>query len=101
MGEAGYQVRGSSVGWYEELLFVLPFLILVEILDVVFEDQKGWAILTMQFEAAFVIPFDNAVQFLAVLEHNHHGRVRIHLLLVIKALGVGLLRRDALALRRG
>ena len=43
------------------------------------------------------LPLDGAAHLLAVLQHQHHARLVVHLLFVIEALGVGLLRGDGLA----
>src|ERR1039458_2228204 len=54
------------------------------------------ALFADHLDAGFVVPLDEAVHFLAVLQHDHHGRPRLHLLLIIEILGVGLLRRSRL-----
>src|ERR1700734_1096559 len=59
--------------------------------------QIRCAIFADYLDAGFVIPFDNAVYFLAIAQHDHHGSPRLHLLLIIKILGIGLLRRRRLA----
>jgi len=47
-------------------------------------------------DAGLVVPLDDAVHLFAVLQHDHHGRPRLHLLLIIEILRVGLLRRSRL-----
>ena len=58
------------------------------------ENQQIWAVRAVQLNAVLVIPFDGAVQSFAVLQDEHHWRVRVHLLFVIETLGIGLLRRN-------
>ena len=43
-------------------------------------------------QTALVVPLDHAVNFLAVAQHDHHRGFRLHLLLIVKVLGVGLFR---------
>src|SRR5271169_2126218 len=77
------------------LPLVLPFL--EHVLDRGFVDHHiRLAVLTVHLDAIPIIPFDDAVHFLAVAQNDHHRCPRLHLLLVIKILGVGLLRRRGL-----
>src|SRR5450432_1605698 len=47
----------------------------------------------VHLEAASVIPFDGSPNLFAIAKHNYHRRFRLHLLLIIEILRVGLLRR--------
>src|SRR6266545_2184489 len=75
-------------------------LILVHILDVMFENEQVRAFVAVQFDAVFIVPFDCAAQFLIVPQYEDHRSVRVHLLLIIEALRVGLLGRNFLLLPR-
>src|SRR3954465_10061157 len=52
----------------------------------------------IHLEAALVVPLDDAVERLAIAQHEHHRRLRLHLLYVIKVLSVGLVRGNRLLL---
>jgi hypothetical protein len=49
----------------------------------------------------FVVPLDDAVDFLAVAQHDDHRRLGLHLLLIVEILGVGLLGGRGLLGRGG
>ncbi len=54
--------------------------------------QVGGAAGAVDLQAVFVVPLDDAVNFFAVVQDQNHWSFRLHLLLVIKILGVGVLR---------
>jgi len=70
----------------------------VHVLYVMFEHEQVGSLIAMEFYAAPVIPLDAPSKLFAVLKHEDHRSAVIHLLLVIKALGVSLLGRYALAI---
>src|ERR1700675_220164 len=76
--------------------FLTPALVFLEhVLNSWLVNHQVWASVVADYlDAGFVVPFDDAVHFFAVAQHNAHGRSRLHLLLIIKILGVGLLRRS-------
>src|SRR5437764_14735881 len=53
---------------------------------------------TIHLEAALVVPLDDAVERLAIAQHEDTRRLSLQLLYVIKTLGVGLVRRHRLLL---
>src|SRR5579864_2250098 len=77
-----------------ELRLLLIFTLFEHVLDRrLIDHQVRLPVITVHFNAVTVIPLDDAVNFLAVAENNHHGCPRLHLLLVVEIFGVGLLRR--------
>src|SRR5438477_12693437 len=77
------------------LPLVLPFF--KHVLDRGLVDhQIRSAVLPVHLEASPVVPFDDAAYFLAIAKNNHHRRPRLHLLLVIKILGIRLFGRRGL-----
>src|ERR1700686_3948352 len=60
------------------------------------DHQIRLALLPVHLDAVPVVPLDDPAPFLAVAQHDHHRRPRLHLLPIIKILGVGLLRRRQL-----
>src|SRR5271166_4710600 len=78
------------------LLLFASFAFLVQILNAGLVDQQVGRARTVHLQAVLVVPLDGAVDLLAVLQHQHHGGVGLHLFLVIEILGVGLLRRRQL-----
>ena len=84
------EVRGLTPA----VRFSLPavFSLFVHVLYGRFVNQEIGLAISGDFEAALVVPLDHAVNFLTVAEHDHHGRFRLHLLLVVEILRVGLLR---------
>src|ERR1700687_4285069 len=84
--------RAFSAREAGKLPLVLPFF--EHVLDRrLVNHQIRLAVFTVHLDAIPVVPFDDAVYFLAIAQNDHHWRPRLHLLLVIKILGVGLLRR--------
>src|SRR6266511_2592051 len=55
-------------------------LILVHILDVMFENEQVRAFVAVQFDAVFIVPFDCAAQFLIVPQYEDHRSVRVGML---------------------
>src|ERR1700722_535106 len=76
--------------------FLPPALVFLEhVFNSGLVNHQVWApVVADYFDAGLVVPFDDAVHFFAVAQHNHHRRSRLHLLLIIKILGVGLLWRS-------
>src|ERR1051326_1532799 len=70
---------------------------LEHVFDVVFEEHDVGRALAVDLQGVAVVPLDGALDLLAVREHDDHQRVPVHLLLVIKNLGVGLGGRNLLA----
>jgi len=68
---------------------VLAFL--EHVLDGGLVDHQVGGAGAVQLDAMFVVPFDIAVNFLAVAQHDDHGSLGLHLLLIIIIFGVGLL----------
>lgn len=68
------------------------FALFVHVLDRRFVDQQIGLAISGDFEAALVVPLDHAVNFLAIAQHDHHGSLRLHLLLVVEVFRVSLLR---------
>src|SRR5580704_4241025 len=61
------------------------------------DHQVRPAIVADHFDTSLVVPLDRTMHFLAVLQHDYHRRLRLHLLLVIKVFGIRLLRRRCLS----
>src|SRR5208283_1762586 len=96
-GEFRWKVSRSRSSLRTQLLPLPPVLIFLEhVLDGGLVNHQVWTtIFSDHLDATLVIPFDDAVHFFAVTQHNHHRRSR--LLLVIKILRVSLLRWCALS----
>jgi len=91
-------VRGR---WDNRLPLLLPVLAFLEhVLDGGLVDHQVGGAGAVQLDAMFVVPLDIAPDFLAVAQHDDHGSLGLHLLLIIKIFGVGLLGGHGL-LRRG
>src|SRR5947207_6782190 len=78
---------------------VLNIFELEQVLNVVFQHQQIGSVVPMELDATTVVPFDASAQLFAILKHENHRRTVIHLLLIIEALRMSLLRRYALAIR--
>src|SRR5580765_5981594 len=77
--------------WF--LLLVLAFF--EHVLDGRLVNHEIWfAAVPVHFDAVAIVPLNDAANFLAVLQHNHHRGSRLHLLLIVEVLGVSLLRRS-------
>src|SRR5215472_5349284 len=77
--------------------YVLSLPLFKHVLDRRFiNHQIRLAVLTVHLDAIAVVPLNNAVHLFTVAQHDHHRRPRLHLLLVVKILGVGLLGRGRL-----
>ena len=68
--------------------------VLVEVLYRVLINEQIGAAETGQLDAIAVVPFDDAVQYFAVGEHDGDRRMRLHLFDVIETFGEGLFRRS-------
>jgi len=67
-----------------------------------FIDHQIRGAAAVQLDAVLVVPLNIAVDFLAVAQHDDHGSLRLHLLLIVEVFGVGLFaRRDLLSRSRG
>src|SRR5208282_2790509 len=90
--------RGSCCRSCEGPSLLPPVLAFLEhVLDGRLVDHQVGGAVAVQLDAMFVIPLDIAVDFLSVAQHDDHGSLGLHLFLIIKILGVGLLgRRDFL-----
>jgi hypothetical protein len=64
-------------------------LVLVNVFQVRFEDQQVGAVIAVDLEDIPVVPFDPALDGLAVAHERHDRRLFFHLLLVVEILRVG------------
>src|SRR5947208_3147291 len=62
-----------------------------------FQHQKIRPVVTMQLDASLIVPFNAAAQLFAVLQDDDHRSAVVHLLLVVEAFGMSLLRGHTLA----
>jgi hypothetical protein len=76
---------------------VLSVFEFVQVFDVVLEHQQIGTVSTVKLDATAVVPFDTPSQLLTILKHDDHRGPVVHLLFIVKALGVSLLRGYALA----
>src|SRR5215467_8283261 len=77
------------------LLLILAFF--EHVLDGRLVNHEIWlATIPVYLDAVTVIPFNDATNFFAILKHDHHRGSRLHLLLIVEVLGIGLLRRRRL-----
>src|SRR5579872_1407426 len=76
--------------------FSLFFALFVHVFDRWLENHQVGRADAVDLEAILVIPLDDAVDFLAVMQNQYHRRLGLHLFLVIKVLRVGVLRRRRL-----
>lgn len=74
---------------------------LIHVFDIELVDQKIGLPVTIHLDAVAIVPFDAALNLFAVFEDDHHRGVRLHLLLVVEALGMSLLWRRAFSLQDG
>jgi len=81
------------------LYIVFYGLSLVHVLNIRFKDQQIWRAFAVDLQTRFVVPLDDALNGFAVLHDDHHGRLRLHLLHIVKILGVGLIGRRRFLLR--
>src|SRR6185503_1577058 len=70
----------------------------VHVLYVMLKHEQVGPLIAMELDAAAVVPLDAPSKLFAVLKHEDHRCAIIHLLLVIKTLGVGLFRWYAFAI---
>src|ERR1017187_5792957 len=68
----------------------------MHILDVGFKQKQIWCVFAVHLQAVLVVPFDDALQYFAIAKDDRHRSLRLHLLQVVKILGVGLFRRRGL-----
>ncbi len=71
------------------LLSVLAFL--EHVLDGGLVDHQVGSAGAIQLDAVLVVPLDVAVDLFTIAQHDDHGSLRLHLLLVVEIFGVGLL----------
>src|SRR5260370_349364 len=92
----GGNLRGSALAIRFRTLTVArlaAFAFFVNVFDRRLVDhQIRLAAVSYHLEAVLVVPLDDAVNLLAVAEHDDQWGLRLHLFLIIKILGVGLLR---------
>src|SRR5579872_2084353 len=69
---------------------------LVHVLDVGFEDQQIRLAVAIHLEATLVVPLNDALKRLPVLEHDSHLSFGLHLLQIIEVFRIGLVRRGSL-----
>src|ERR1700730_5217625 len=85
----------------ERRLLPLVLAFLEHVLDGGLVDHQVGRAGAIQLDAVLVVPLDIAVDFLTVAQNDDHGSLRLHLLLIIKILGVSLLGRRGLLDRSG
>src|SRR5579875_407264 len=86
-----------NIGRVIAILAILGFSLLVHITNgALHNEQIGFAN-PMDFDTVLIIPLDHAANRFASIQHNHHGCASLHLLDVVKALGVRLIRRSRLS----
>src|SRR5580692_6077801 len=74
-------------------------LSLIHVLDVGLVKQYVGFADAVHLQATFVVPLDDSVQRLAILQHEDHRGLGLHLLYVVEILGVGLVGRHGFLLR--
>src|SRR5713226_5181888 len=72
------------------MLSLLALAFLEHVLNGGLVDHQVGGAAAVQLDAVLVVPLDIAVDFLAVTQHDNHGGLRLHLLLIVKIFGVGL-----------
>src|SRR5512141_427447 len=85
--------------WIAKLAARDALAFLVHVLDRWLVNEQVGLAAAGELDAVLVVPLDVAVDLFAVLEHDDHRGLGLHLLLVIKILGVGLLGGSGLARR--
>src|SRR5215470_5383383 len=78
--------RSDPVGTRRPALVLL--LGLVHVLDAVLHDHQVRSPVPVDLDAGPVVPLDDAVQLLSVLEDDDHRRPGVHLLQIVEGLGV-------------
>ncbi len=73
------------------LIASLVLVLFVHIADCVLKNQKVRARVAVHFDAVLVVPFDNSVKLLPILQDHNHRCLVLHLLEIVKAFGIGLL----------
>src|SRR5690348_13397538 len=82
-GKAGNRILNRCASHFAlgtSHLALLPFRLLVHVSDGLLVDDHVGAAVAYDLQAIAVVPFDDAVHALAVLEHDNHRRLRLHLL---------------------
>src|SRR6202165_4052895 len=85
----------------ERRLLSLVLAFLEHVLDGGLVDHQVGRAGAIQLDAVLVVPLDITVHFLPFAQNDGHGSLRLHLLLIIKIFGVGLLGRRGLLGRNG
>jgi len=75
-------------------------ILFIHVFDYMFENKEVGAVTTMHFNAVFIVPFDDASNFLAVCEMDDHRSFRGHLLDVIIIFCVRNFRGNSLSRNR-
>jgi hypothetical protein len=91
-------VRGRLLQIY--FVELLVFVLLVDVLDGVLEDQKIRAVLAVDLNAALVVPLEDPSNFFPIEEFDDEWGLRRHLLDVVIILGVCDLGRHTFARSR-
>src|SRR5580704_11839414 len=76
---------------------LLAFRFFVHVLNRWLVDDDVGLRSAVHLQAVLVVPLDHAVDLFAVAEHDHHGCLALHLLLIVKIFGVRSFRRSDLA----
>src|SRR5262245_60148380 len=63
--------------------FTYALFRLVHVFDIAFEHEQIRGRPSIDLQCAAIVPLDRAFNFLAILQHEHHGCVRIDLFLVV------------------
>ena len=71
---------------------------LIHVFDAGFVDQQVWPVLPIDLQATLVIPFDDTLNGLAIFQYDHHRRLPLHLLHVVEAFSMRLIRWNRLLL---
>ena len=83
----------------DDLFFVLAFF--VHVLDTRFVDDEIGSAVAVHLDAISVVPFDDTMELLAVAHDDDHGRLTLHLFLVVEIFGIGAFRRRNLLAASG
>ena len=88
------------LGKSQPLLLILALF--EHVLNRWFIDHQVWlTVVAVDLDAIPVVPLDDPVDLFTITKHDHHGRARLHLLLIVEVFRVGLLRRSDRSCRSG
>src|SRR3954451_12013066 len=74
----------------QKLFSAVAFVFLIHVLDRRFVNEKVGPGVAGQLNAILVVPLDDAVDLFAIVQHDDHGSLGLHLLLIIEIFCVGL-----------